>query len=67
MKTPDFADRRWQAERGDEELVKAITKGGAAVGRNAAMPAWEGALTPGEIELMVKLVRSFGRGNEPAR
>ena len=67
VKTPDFADRRWQAERSDEELVKAITKGGAAVGRNAAMPAWEGALKPGEIQLMVKLVRSFGQGNEPAR
>src|SRR5262249_51371025 len=35
VKTPDFADRRWQAERSDEELLKAITKGGAAVGRNA--------------------------------
>ena len=67
VKAPDFADRRWQAERSDEELVTAITKGGAAVGRDAAMPAWEGALTPGEIELMVKLVRSFGQGNQPAR
>jgi glucose/arabinose dehydrogenase len=67
VKTPDFADRRWQSERGDDELTKAIAKGGAAVGRDPAMPAWEGALTPGEIELMVKLVRSFGAGNAPAR
>ena len=65
VRPPNFADPAWQAKRTDEQLVHTIAKGGAAVGLDPAMPAWEGALTPGEIELMVKLLRSFGTEAAP--
>ena len=45
----------------DEYLVVVIQKGGAAVGKNAAMPAWTGQLDDGAIRDVVTFVRTLAR------
>jgi mono/diheme cytochrome c family protein len=44
----------------DEYLFTAIKKGGAAVGKNAAMPAWQQQLDDSQIWDIVAFVRTFG-------
>jgi mono/diheme cytochrome c family protein len=44
----------------DEYLFTAIKKGGAAVGKNAAMPAWQQQLDDSQIWDIVGFVRTFG-------
>ncbi len=58
---PDFADPNWQSSRSDEELFEVILMGGAAVGKNEAMPPWEGVLDEGQIKSMIKYIRTFER------
>lgn len=62
VKAPDFTSPEWQRSRTDDFLIKAIQKGGAAVGLSSAMPSWEGALSEEEIEMLVKVLRSLEAG-----
>jgi hypothetical protein len=43
----------------DEQIRSAIVKGGAAVGKSAAMPA-NADLDPAVVDALVGIVRSFG-------
>jgi len=45
----------------DEYLFSAIKNGGAAVGKNAAMPAWKSQLADHEIWDLVGFVRTLAR------
>ena len=45
----------------DEYLFSAIKNGGAAVGKNAAMPAWKSRLADQEIWDLVGFVRTLAR------
>jgi mono/diheme cytochrome c family protein len=45
----------------DEYLFSVITNGGAAVGKNAAMPAWKSQLGEQEIWDLVGFVRTLAR------
>ncbi len=45
----------------DEYLFAAIKQGGVAVGKNAAMPAWDKQLDDGQIWDVVAFVRTLGR------
>lgn len=56
-----FADAGWQQGAQDEAIAAIILKGGAAVGRSAAMPAApELARQPGTLAGLVRLVRACG-------
>ena len=44
----------------DEYLFAAIKQGGVAVGKNAAMPAWDKQLDDGQIWDVVAFVRTLG-------
>jgi len=44
----------------DEYLFTVIKKGGAAVGKNAAMPAWQTQLDDAQIWDIIGFVRTFG-------
>jgi mono/diheme cytochrome c family protein len=43
----------------DSYLKMIISKGGAAVGRSASMPAWESDLTPPEIESVIMYINTL--------
>ncbi len=58
---PDFTDPKWRSSRSDEELFEVILKGGAAVGKNQAMPPWEGVLNEGQIKSTIEYIRAFGQ------
>jgi mono/diheme cytochrome c family protein len=45
----------------DEYLFAVIQKGGAAVGKNAAMPAWSAQLNDDDIGNLVAFVRTLSR------
>ncbi len=56
-RTPNFADPEWQADRTDQMLIDALTKG-----TDKGMPAFEGQLSATQIdELIHCLVRGFAR------
>jgi outer membrane protein assembly factor BamB/cytochrome c5 len=56
-RTPDFADPDWQAGRGDQELLDAVTKG-----TEKGMPGFEGQLPAAQIDQLVHcMVRGFAR------
>lgn len=58
-----FADAVWQQSTTDEAIATIILKGGAAVGRSAAMPAApELARQPGTLAGLVRLVRASASG-----
>jgi uncharacterized membrane protein len=60
-KPQSFTDIAWQAKVTDEELSKAILKGGPAVGRSPLMPANPQFETkPEVVSELVKIVRGFG-------
>ena len=46
-------------KRSDDELLKAISKGGQSIGLPATMPAWSGVLSNQQVHELVKFVRSF--------
>jgi mono/diheme cytochrome c family protein len=48
-------------ELSDEYLFTVIQKGGAAVGKNAAMPAWSAQLGDDDIRDVVAFVRTLSR------
>ena len=60
-KPRSFADAQWQASVTDEHIARTITAGGAAVGKNAAMPAHpQFKSQPEVLRGLVAKVRSFG-------
>lgn len=54
-----LADKAYMASVPDEYLVLIIKKGGAYMGKIAAMPAWEKKLSDEEIDDIVALIRTF--------
>lgn len=59
-KPRDYTDPEWQETVTDEELAKAIVKGGAAVGKSYMMPAnYDLRAKPEVTAALVALVRSF--------
>jgi mono/diheme cytochrome c family protein len=57
----NLAVRQLMDELSDEYLFTVIQKGGAAVGKNAAMPAWSAQLGDDDIRDVVAFVRTLAR------
>ncbi len=57
----NLAVKQLMDEVSDEYLFTVIQKGGAAVGKNAAMPAWNAQLRDDEIRDVVAFVRTLSR------
>jgi len=55
----DLTDAHWQRSATDARIAEVITKGGAATGLSAGMPAWLGMLSEPEITALVAHVRSL--------
>lgn len=61
-KPRNYSDKSWQAAVTDEQIKKAITLGGAAVGKSPIMPASPDLDEKPEIvDGLVQVVRGFGR------
>ncbi len=61
-KPRNWTDKEWQKIASDEEIEKAITYGGAAVGKSAAMPANPDLQSKPEVVKALRMtVRSFGK------
>jgi cytochrome c553 len=61
-KPRNYADATWQASVSDDELKKAITDGGAAVGKSMLMPPNPDLKAkPAVVDELVKLIRSFAK------
>lgn len=59
-KPQDYTDAKWQDKVKDDELKKAIVKGGMAVGKSPIMPAHPDLEDkPQVVDGLVKLIRSF--------
>src|SRR6185503_18259249 len=59
-KPQNYTDPAWQAKVTDDEIKKAILEGGAAVGKNPAMPPNPDLKNkPQVIDELAKIVRSF--------
>jgi mono/diheme cytochrome c family protein len=57
----NLAVKQLMDELSDEYLFTVIKKGGAAVGKNAAMPAWSAQLGDDDIRDVVVFVRTLAR------
>jgi mono/diheme cytochrome c family protein len=57
----NLAVKEYLDQVSDEYLFAAIKQGGVAVGKNAAMPAWDKQLDDGQIWDVVAFVRTLGR------
>jgi mono/diheme cytochrome c family protein len=57
----NLAVKALMEELSDEYLFAVIQKGGAAVGKNAAMPAWSAQLNDDDIGNLVAFVRTLSR------
>lgn len=61
-KPRNYTDAAWQASVTDDALKEVILKGGAALGKSAAMPAQpQLANQPEVLDGLVKIIRSFGK------
>ncbi len=61
-KPRDYTNAEWQKTVTDEELAKAIVKGGAAVGKSYMMPANYDLRSKPEVAAgLVQIVRSFAQ------
>jgi mono/diheme cytochrome c family protein len=61
-KPRDYTDAEWQKSVTDDQIKKAITGGGAAVGKSAIMPAQPDlAAKPEVLDGLVKIIRSFAK------
>ena len=58
-RVPTLADKAYMASVPDDYLTMIIKKGGAYMGKIAAMPAWETKLSDEEINDIVALIRTF--------
>ncbi len=63
VRMPDFTNPAWQASVSDQHIFEIITKGGEAVGKNAAMPPWEDVYSEAERRALVRIVRDLGKGD----
>lgn len=60
-KPRNYHDKAWQASVSDEQIKKAITLGGAAVGKSPIMPASPDLdAKPEVVDGLVKIIRKFG-------
>jgi cytochrome c553 len=61
-KPRNYTDVKWQASITDEQIKEIIVKGGAAVGKSAAMPG-QPALKdhPEVLDELVQIIRAFGK------
>jgi glucose/arabinose dehydrogenase len=59
VRPPDMASAAWQDGITDEQIRRIIVEGGEAVGKNAAMPPWDGVLTEAEIDGLIAHLRSL--------
>jgi mono/diheme cytochrome c family protein len=60
-KPRNYHDRAWQAKVTDDEITKAITYGGAAIGKSPMMPANPDLdAKPEVVAALVRIVRDFG-------
>lgn len=57
----DLTDHAYVASRTDYDLYHAISQGGAAMGRSAAMPAWGHVLTPQDMWDLVAYIRQLSK------
>lgn len=61
-KPRNYTDKAWQASVTDDDIRYIILNGGAAVGKSPAMPAQTQLRnSPGVVDELVKIVRSFGK------
>ncbi len=61
-KPRNYHDKDWQAKVTDEEITKAITYGGAAIGKSPMMPGNPDLdAHPETIAALVHIVRDFGK------
>jgi caa(3)-type oxidase subunit IV len=58
-KPANFGSAAFWEGKTDEELVKAIREGGAAVGRSALMPAWGGLYNEAQAKALVAYIKTF--------
>ncbi len=66
VKPRDHTDAAYMNSLSDQQIFDIINRGGAAVGKFAAMPAWGQALTEQQIWSLVRYVRSLN-GAAPGR
>jgi mono/diheme cytochrome c family protein len=60
-KPRNYGDAEWQKSVTDDQIKKAITGGGASVGKSALMPAQPDlANKPEVLDGLVKIIRGFG-------
>jgi mono/diheme cytochrome c family protein len=59
VKPADHTDGKLMNSFSDEFLLNIISKGGAAVGKSAFMPAWGGVLKENQLQDLVTYVRSI--------
>jgi mono/diheme cytochrome c family protein len=61
-KPRNYHDKEWQAKVTDDEITKAITYGGAAIGKSPAMPGNPDLDSqPQVVAALVHIVRGFGK------
>jgi hypothetical protein len=61
-KPRNYTDAAWQASVTDEQLRETILKGGAAVGKSAAMPGQPQLKDhPEVLDGLVQIIRKFGK------
>ncbi len=56
-----FTDKAYMTGLTDENLLKVITEGGAAVGKSPLMAPWKGTLKDQEIKDVAAYVRAFAK------
>lgn len=57
----DFSDPAFWRSRTDEQLLRVIREGGAAVGRSPSMPAWGGMFDTTQTRELLEFIRAFRR------
>lgn len=60
-KPRDHTDAKYMATLKDQDIVKVMKEGGAAVGKSPLMPPWGGHLTDQQIQDLVAYIRSLAR------
>ncbi len=60
-KPRDLTDKAYMAGLKNEYLIDIVKKGGAAVGKSAAMPPWGAAMKDDQIRDVIAFVRSLAK------
>jgi len=60
-KPRDFSSKDAMTKLEDAYLKDVITKGGAALGKSAAMPPWGAMLKPAQVENVVAYIRTLAK------